>query len=91
MALRKAIERQIMGGWTEVSDEPAVQSVRQKEHLEKTLEAVERARKACADKLSQEFIASDVRLSLDPLGRLAGEVVTDDMLDILFNQFCIGK
>lgn len=38
-----------------------------------------------------EFVASDIRLALDALGELVGEVVTDDILDRLFQRFCIGK
>ena len=90
-ALRQQIARHITGGSTEISEEPIARSVRQKKHLEDALRGVDRAQKACLDGLSCEFIASDVRLSLDSLGRLAGEVVTDDMLELLFNRFCIGK
>jgi tRNA modification GTPase len=38
-----------------------------------------------------ELIALEVRLTLDELGQLAGEVFTDDLLDRVFSRFCIGK
>ena len=89
--LRQEITRFMTQGHEEISDEPLVSSVRQKRHLEATLTHVKEARQACADHLSWEFIASDVRRALDSLGELAGEVVTDDVLELLFSQFCIGK
>jgi tRNA U34 5-carboxymethylaminomethyl modifying GTPase MnmE/TrmE len=30
-------------------------------------------------------------LALDELGQVAGVVYTDDILDVLFSRFCIGK
>ncbi len=38
-----------------------------------------------------ELIASEMRLALDELGRVAGVVYTDDILDRIFSRFCIGK
>ena len=89
--LRQEILRFMTQGVTEMSDEPLVTSARQKEHLEKALADVEQARQACATRLSSEFIASDVRRAMDHLGELTGEVVTDDVLELLFSKFCIGK
>jgi tRNA modification GTPase len=38
-----------------------------------------------------ELRAEDLRLSLRALGRITGEVGVEDVLDVLFAQFCIGK
>ena len=89
--LEHEIFRSITNGQAQVSEEAVINSVRQKELLEKTLENINNAKKACSDGLSPEFVAVDVRLALDHLGSLAGEVVTDDILEALFSQFCIGK
>jgi tRNA modification GTPase len=89
--LEKAIFNFISGGSLTGAGEAVVSSVRQKDLLEKTLESIQRARTACQESLSPELVAVDVRLGLDCLGMLVGEVVTDDVLEALFNQFCIGK
>lgn len=39
----------------------------------------------------EELIAAEVRLALGELGRVVGTVYTDDLLDRIFSQFCIGK
>ncbi len=81
----------ITQGKAERSDEVVVSSLRQKDLLEKVSQALRDAEQACRDNRSPELIALDVRLALDNLGILVGEVLTDDILDALFSQFCIGK
>lgn len=39
----------------------------------------------------EEFVAAEVRHALDELGKVAGTVYTDDILDRVFSRFCIGK
>ncbi|HEX3725762.1 MAG TPA: tRNA modification GTPase [Pirellulales bacterium] len=39
----------------------------------------------------EELIASELRRTLDELGKVAGTVYTDDVLDKVFSRFCIGK
>lgn len=44
------------------------------------------------EKLSHgELIALDLREALDLLGQVTGETTPDDILDLIFSQFCIGK
>lgn len=38
-----------------------------------------------------ELIAAEIRSTLGELGRVVGAVYTDDILDRIFSQFCIGK
>ncbi len=38
-----------------------------------------------------ELVAEDLRLALRDLGRITGKVDVEDLLDIVFRDFCIGK
>ncbi|MGX8011099.1 tRNA uridine-5-carboxymethylaminomethyl(34) synthesis GTPase MnmE [Mesorhizobium sp. ORM8.1] len=40
---------------------------------------------------SQELRAEELRLAADRLGRIVGAVDVEDLLDVIFSQFCIGK
>ncbi|UCI08206.1 tRNA uridine-5-carboxymethylaminomethyl(34) synthesis GTPase MnmE [Mesorhizobium sp. B1-1-8] len=40
---------------------------------------------------SQELRAEELRLAADRLGKIVGAVDVEDMLDVIFSQFCIGK
>ena len=39
----------------------------------------------------EELIAAEIRIGLQELGQVVGAVYTDDVLDRIFRQFCIGK
>lgn len=43
------------------------------------------------DSCSPEFAAIDLREALDALGEIPGKVDTEDLLGVIFSQFCIGK
>ena len=58
----------------------------------------DRAEAAIADALhagqsqiGDEIIAAEIRQALDELGQIVGTVYTDDILDLVFGRFCIGK
>ncbi len=89
--LEEEIYRFVVGGEAEIPEDAVVSSVRQKEHLDRTAASVREALASCRAGLSPELTAVDVRVGLDHLGLLVGEVVTDDVLDALFGRFCIGK
>ncbi|MCY4183134.1 MAG: tRNA uridine-5-carboxymethylaminomethyl(34) synthesis GTPase MnmE [Gammaproteobacteria bacterium] len=62
------------------------------------LEAIGEAGKQCGMALANlrgghplELIAEDLRLAQAALGRITGEVTTDDLLGEIFSRFCIGK
>ena len=43
------------------------------------------------NKISNDFLAQDIRHSLHFLGEITGEITTDDLLANIFSKFCIGK
>ena len=65
-------------------------AARCRESLLHASECLARARPAAAEQ-GEEFAAAEIRAALDDLGRVAGAVYTDDVLDRIFSRFCIGK
>jgi tRNA modification GTPase len=41
--------------------------------------------------LDPELLAVELREALHALGQITGETTADDILDRIFEQFCIGK
>ena len=39
----------------------------------------------------EELIAAELRTALAELGKVVGEVYTDEVLDLVFSRFCVGK
>ncbi|UCI20215.1 tRNA uridine-5-carboxymethylaminomethyl(34) synthesis GTPase MnmE [Mesorhizobium sp. B2-1-8] len=46
---------------------------------------------AADERMPQELRAEELRLAADCLGRIVGAVDVEDLLDVIFSQFCIGK
>ena len=68
-----------------------VSNIRQKMAIEKTRDMLSKAKDSILQGLSPEFPAFDIRQALERLGEIAGETVTDEVLEKIFSIFCIGK
>ncbi|TPJ33840.1 tRNA uridine-5-carboxymethylaminomethyl(34) synthesis GTPase MnmE [Mesorhizobium sp. B2-5-13] len=60
-------------------------------HVELLGAANRHLHRAAADGTPQELRAEELRLAADRLGRIVGTVDVEDLLDVIFSQFCIGK
>ncbi len=69
------------------AEAPGLTRLRHREGLEDCRDALARAI-AQAD---EELLAEDVRLAARHLGRITGRVDVEDILDVVFADFCIGK
>jgi len=65
--------------------------VRHREVLRKTGKAIRRALETMEAGLSEEFVAVDVRHALVSVGEITGETATEEVLERIFSEFCIGK
>ena len=63
---------------------------RHRQALEQTVSAIDRALAQGASG-SEELIAEELRAAATTLGRLTGRVDVEDILDVIFRDFCIGK
>ncbi len=70
---------------------PVITNVRHADALSRSRQSILRTKAAAADGLSHEFVASDLRLCLEALGEITGETATEEVLDMIFSRFCIGK
>ena len=68
-----------------------VASARHRDALESALKGLARVREAVEGGLGREFVATDLRWALDRLGEITGRTTTEDILDRIFSEFCIGK
>ena len=59
--------------------------------IEETVDALNHALKALERKSTEEIISIDLRLALDKLGEITGETTSTDILNHIFQNFCIGK
>ncbi len=71
--------------------EPIVASLRHQEALRSADTALRDVQAGLADGRSGELVALDIRQALEALGRITGEVTSDEVLGSVFGRFCIGK
>jgi tRNA modification GTPase len=70
--------------------EPAlVTRVRQRQTLEEALASLRRAGSIAGQ--GEELVAEELRLASRALGRLLGRIDVEDVLEVIFRDFCIGK
>lgn len=68
-----------------------ISNTRHIEILKKAQKLVASAMNSVDNKLSYEFIAQDVKDALEYIDQILGKKFTEDLLDKIFNEFCIGK
>jgi tRNA modification GTPase len=89
--LEKTIVAQVSVGFEKYADDLIITSKRQSEVMEKTMVHLQDACRVLEKNGGFEFAAVDLRQALDVLGEITGETVTDDILNNIFANFCIGK
>ncbi|MFQ5862110.1 MAG: tRNA uridine-5-carboxymethylaminomethyl(34) synthesis GTPase MnmE [Candidatus Brocadiales bacterium] len=89
--LKKEMVEKITEGCIDCSASPALLNTRQGILLDSCLDSLERASQSLKEEASAEFVALDVMDASDALGELLGKITTEDILEKIFSQFCIGK
>lgn len=64
---------------------------RHQDALNRARTAAVTAGEALRGGVSLEFVAVDLRCAVDAVGEVVGKTATEDLLDLIFSQFCIGK
>lgn len=95
--LKKTIRQTILGPGNSPSlmgegkREAVVTNVRHKAALEKARIDLRHFLESAGQRLPLEIQAIHLRGAIDLLGEITGAVTTEDLLDRIFNEFCIGK
>jgi tRNA modification GTPase len=89
--LRSAIAGIVQKGTAGPREHAWAVNQRHRTALERARESLKKARESSSAALSPEFVAVDLRDALDSIGLIIGATHTDDILERIFNDFCIGK
>lgn len=68
-----------------------ISNVRHFEALQRTLSTVNTIYNSIVQGTTADFIAADIRKALYFLGKISGEITSDDILKNIFSKYCIGK
>lgn len=89
--LRAEILRHVAGERGAGLEAGFLTNVRHQKLIQDSLAALEAAKKALADKIPHEMLLLDLYNGLRPLDAITGATTTDDILNLIFSTFCIGK
>jgi len=89
--LEQAIADLVLAGRTLYSESALVTSARHQEALRHAAENLRAASVSLQQQLPLDFVSIDLRAAYDALGEVTGETASDDLLDRIFSEFCIGK
>jgi tRNA modification GTPase len=90
-SLRKSLVGLVKQGAVPPREHSWAVNLRHKTALEQAKTSLEKALASTTSGLSPEFIALDLRDALDSVGLIIGATHTDDILERIFRDFCIGK
>ncbi|HTP03767.1 MAG TPA: tRNA uridine-5-carboxymethylaminomethyl(34) synthesis GTPase MnmE [Nitrospirota bacterium] len=90
-SLKSAVSDMVKQGTVRAREHAWAVNQRHKDSLEQTKISLEKSLESINAGLSPEFIAVDLRDALDSLGLIIGATYTEDILERIFNDFCIGK
>jgi tRNA modification GTPase len=88
--LKKAIENKVLCKDLMLESEFST-NLRQQESLNKAKFSLQKAFETTINHDLQDLISIDLKSALLSLGEITGEVVTDEILNNIFDNFCIGK
>lgn len=89
--LKQEIFNRITGGKEQWQEEGCAPNLRQKIALERAEQSLLRVYQGFENGLSHDLLTIDLLDCLSHLGEIVGETTTEDVLDVIFEQFCLGK
>ena len=90
-SLKDAIKQGVWSGEIKAEMLQVMINSRHQGALQRAREAAVRAAGALRGDLTLELVAMDLRIAVNAVGDIVGKTSTEDLLDSIFSQFCIGK
>lgn len=90
-ALEEQMAAMVLGGHLAVGERASLTSSRHRVLFVQALRAVEQARRTMSEGATPDLVAVDLQEAVYLLGQITGETASEELLDIIFTQFCIGK
>lgn len=89
--LKDAIKELVWSGAIRAEMLEVMINSRHENALQRAREAASRAVQALREDLTLELVAVDLRMATGAVGEIVGKTTTEDLLDSIFSQFCLGK
>jgi tRNA modification GTPase len=89
--LEERMVASVLGGKVFTSDALLVSNPRHKACLERAQSHLDQALASIEAAMPDDFVTIDLTAALNALGEITGETVTEELLETIFSNFCVGK
>ncbi len=89
--LKEAIKSIVWAGEINAGMLQVMVNSRHEDALKRARTAVTNAIEAFRENQTLEVVALELRIGVNAIGEIVGRTTTEDLLDSIFSQFCIGK
>ncbi len=90
-ALEDALEEMVFEGEGFSKEQPFITNTRHQQAISLGLQSLEDGIKALENHMPLDFVEVDFKNAWESLGEVTGDTVSEDILDHIFENFCIGK
>lgn len=90
-ALKSTLISTVDNHISKLTEQTFITSTRQKNALEKSMSSLTAFRSAYKSGEYDEVLAFELRACIISLGSIVGEISSDEILDVIFSSFCVGK
>lgn len=89
--LERTIKDMFFKGELNINDDILITNERHIEAFRKVLEALNMVKESINNNMPEDFYSIDLMTAYESLGKIIGENVEDDLIDMIFREFCMGK
>ena len=75
----------------EINDGIVITNVRHKNLIHKAMQSIEKAQECIGNDMTIDIIAIYIKETLENLGEITGNNVSEDIINKIFSKFCLGK
>jgi len=90
-SLKDAIKDLVWSGEIKTEMLQVMINARHQDALNRARAATQRTLEAIRAGETLEIVAMELRIAVNAVGEIVGKTTTEDLLDMIFSQFCIGK
>lgn len=89
--LRDYIENSFLNGDINYNDQIYITSIRHKEAVEEAVKSLNQVKDTIDSGMPEDFITIDMMDAYKKLGLINGETASEDLVNTIFKEFCMGK
>ena len=89
--LENWIEELVFAESVSQSDGAVVSNIRHVDALERTVRSLKEALRTVGERLPMDCVVIDLKAAWESLGEVTGDTVSEDLVERIFSEFCIGK